>query len=251
MKKVFISKLFLIHEYVENRTSLDNISKMLHVSTTTLKKQLQHYNIHIRTRSEAHTGIRQSEEVKYRMSLAQSGPNHPMFGKHHSEETKLKISKSKKGHPVSIETRKKISDGHIGKPMSVKQKRQLSKIRMGKFCGPNSPTWRGGSSFRKYCPKWNEDLRRRIRAFFNYECIICGKSTEENGQALSCHHVEYNKNICCDDKPVCFAALCHSCHSKTNGKRPYWEDIIHRIIDEIYNGKSYYTKEEWSLLNDN
>ena len=53
---------------------------------------------------------------------------------------------------------------------------------------------------------------------------------------------------CCDEKPVHFAALCGSCHSKTNRNRERWESMLHRIIDEIYNGKSYYTKEEYKNL---
>lgn len=111
-----------------------------------------------------------------------------------------------------------------------------------------NPRWLGGISFEPYCPKWTPELRERIRAFFNYECVICGKTTEENGEALSCHHVEYNKQACCDGKIVHFAALCRKCHNKTNSNRSNWEDILHKIIDEIYDDKSYYTKEEWSEL---
>ena len=84
--------------------------------------------------------------------------------------------------------------------------------------------------------------------FFNYECVVCGKTTEENGKQLSCHHVTYNKMVCCDGKPVHFAALCQGCHSKTNGNqknRERWESMLHRIIDEIYEGRSYFTKDEW------
>ena len=39
-----------------------------------------------------------------------SGENHPMWGKHHSEETKRKLSEIKKGHKVSEETKQKISE---------------------------------------------------------------------------------------------------------------------------------------------
>jgi hypothetical protein len=127
------------------------------------------------------------------------------------------------------EVRKKISDSHKGEL---------------------NPAWQGGISKGRYCGKWTNELRERIRAYFNYECMLCGKSTKENGKALSCHHVEYNKQACCDDKPVHFAALCQSCHSKTGGKyvRSRWKYIIHRVIEEIYNNKSYYTKKEYLLI---
>lgn len=114
--------------------------------------------------------------------------------------------------------------------------------------GEKASQWKGGLSFEPYCPKFNPDLKRRIRAFFDHRCIICGKTTEENGkrkQLMACHHVEYNKQACCDGKSVHFATLCVSCHTKTGNNRDRWEAMIHRILDEIYNGKSYFTKEEW------
>jgi hypothetical protein len=114
--------------------------------------------------------------------------------------------------------------------------------------GENCHFWQGGLSFEPYCPKFNNDLKRRIRSFFNNECVLCGKNKIENKQELSCHHVEYNKKACCDGKPVHFAVLCSSCHAKTNKDRENWEARLHRIIDEIYNGKSYYTKEEWKNI---
>lgn len=112
----------------------------------------------------------------------------------------------------------------------------------------NSPRWLGGTSFEPYCQKWTKELRCRIRAFFNYECVICGKTQKENKKQLSCHHVTYDKMSCCDGKPAHFASLCGSCHSKTNKDRAKWKIMLHRIIDEIYGGKSYFTKEEYKSL---
>ena len=112
----------------------------------------------------------------------------------------------------------------------------------------NSHFWKGGISFEPYCLKFNDDLKRRVRYFYNYECLICGKSQKENNKALSVHHVEYDKMSCCNDKPVQFAALCTSCHAKTGHNRKQWEAMIHIIIDYLYDGKSYYTKEEYKNL---
>ncbi len=39
-----------------------------------------------------------------------SGEKHPMYGKHHSEETKQKMRQAKLGSPVSEETKRKISE---------------------------------------------------------------------------------------------------------------------------------------------
>ena len=142
-----------------------------------------------------------------------------------------------------------IKCGKPGKVYNRTSKRFCShECALAWHSGPNSPRWLGGISFEPYCPKFNKDLKRRIRAFFEYSCITCGKSTEENRRALGCHHVEYSKTACCDGEPVHFAALCNRCHARTNNDRARWEAMLHRIIDEIYGGRSYYTKEEWEAL---
>lgn len=63
-------------------------------------------------------GRHHSEESKAKMSVAQSGSNNPQYGKHHSEETRAKMSLAQKGRPAhnkgkphSPETRAKIAAG--------------------------------------------------------------------------------------------------------------------------------------------
>lgn len=124
----------------------------------------------------------------------------------------------------------------------------LKKEIMQERCGSNNPNWLGGISFEPYCPLWTKELRERIRSFFDNECVICGKAQEENSRQLSCHHITYDKNACCDGKPVQFSALCGSCHMKTNFDRERWESMLHRIIGEVYEGRSYFTKEEYRNL---
>ena len=71
--------------------------------------------------TEGGDGCVASEETRRKMSQNHydcSGKNHPMFGKHHTEESKKKMSESHKGQ---IPPNK-------GKPMSEEQKKKLSKI---------------------------------------------------------------------------------------------------------------------------
>lgn len=56
-----------------------------------------------------------SDEWRHNLSKSLKGDKHPMYGKHHSEETKKKISESNKGRKLSNETKKKISEGNKGK----------------------------------------------------------------------------------------------------------------------------------------
>jgi hypothetical protein len=178
------------------------------------------------------------------ISILRTGVNNPAC----RPEVRAKISKSNTGRFVGEKSH------CFGKPKSEKTRKLLSDSHKGKQLGSDNPNWKGGRSFEPYCPKWTTELRRRIRAFFGYECVICGKHQNENidkshkSKALSCHHVYYNKQACCDGKEVHFAALCMNCHAKTGHNRERWQEIIHKIIDEIYDGRSYYTKYEYLLI---
>jgi hypothetical protein len=195
-----------------------------------------------------------TEEHKAKIAAAQmgeknhnygkTGKNSANYGKHPTNETKEKIAKSLRGEKNSLYGKTGKKHPMYGYKFSAEQRQKMSDTRRLE----KHHNWQGGISFEPYCPKFNDDLKRRIRSFFDYECVLCNKSTEENKQQLSCHHVEYSKLACCDGKPVYFAALCIRCHTITNYDRPRWEAMLHRIIDEIYGGRSYWTKDEYREL---
>lgn len=250
--QILENKDWLYDQYIVQKKSASKISKEIGCQQETVSRYLHKFEIPIRT---------QSEEI--------SGERHPLFGKHFSEESKRKISIANTGHKSSDETRKKISEATSGinnpryGATITPEQRQKQSESMKKFyqehpevlimqsenrIGELASNWRGGISFEPYCPKFNQDLKERVRTFFDNACITCGKTAKENGKALSVHHVEYDKSACCDGEPVHFAAMCHRCHSKTNFDRERWEAMMHRIIDEIYDGRSYYTKEEYKKI---
>lgn len=77
----------------------------------------------IKKLSESHKGKTQTDETKRKRKMALSGEKHYLYGKHHSEEAKRKMSEKKKGkytgenHPMygrhhSKEARKKMSENH-------------------------------------------------------------------------------------------------------------------------------------------
>ena len=83
----------------------------------------------------------------------------PMYGKHHSEDAKKKISEANKGHSVSDEVRQKIREAQtgarnnnygkrgelsplFGKPLSDKTKAKIANANKGKFAGANNPAAR-------------------------------------------------------------------------------------------------------------
>ena len=136
--------------------------------------------------------------------------------------------------------------------------------------GENSSNWTGGP--KEYCIKFNKDLKNRIIAFW-YEynkniCPLCEKPFDD--KTPHCHHAYYDKKACClistdgiyysnlgikgDEKifeiigdPNKFAPLHNDCHTKTNNKkkREFYARKFETIINEKFNGKSYFTKEEY------
>lgn len=136
------------------------------------------------------------------------GENHPRYGKHHSDETRKEIGNAGRGSKCNF--------------------------------------WKGGISFAPYCEKFNQEFRKRVRARYEYKCVECETTQEENGKALSVHHVHYDKKTCCKEGELVgnrkFVALCKSCHANTNNNREFWEDWYTEIINEFYGGICYLPK---------
>ena len=113
--------------------------------------------------------------------------------------------------------------------------------------GDKHHCWKGGISFGEYCEKFNTKFKERVRAFWGRNCGNCGINESELSKRLHVHHVYYNKDACCNDTSHrMFIPLCASCHSKTNIKdRDLWMEKFRDIINKNYNGKSYFSEEEY------
>lgn len=115
-------------------------------------------------------------------------------------------------------------------------------------CYLASKYMRGKPKQQKYCKKFNEELKERVRLHFGKCCLMCGKTESENGIALSVHHVNYNKNAGCDDSEILLVPLCRNCHSKVHGNRVYWADYFKKRIDNEYESRCYLTKKEYKAI---
>lgn len=87
-----------------------------------------------------------SEETKRKLSESRKGKQSGMLGRRHSEETRRKLSESHrgkssghKGKHHSEETRRRMSEAHKGKTLSEETKRKLSEAKKGK---PKSEEWK-------------------------------------------------------------------------------------------------------------
>lgn len=135
------------------------------------------------------------------------GKNNPFYGRKHTLITKERWSKKRKGRKHSKEELLKIHNA-----------------LKGKYCGEKSWNWKGGSSFEPYCPKFNNQLKERIRDRDDRTCQLCG--VKENGQKLSVHHIHYDKPNCNPD----LISLCHVCHTKVNHNREHWEQYFTDLL---------------------
>lgn len=180
-----------------------------------------------RKMSEAHRNP--SEEI--RRKISEGNKNRPRFS--HSDEARRKISDANKRRVISEETRRKMSESHkgnqnlLGHNHTDEARRKISEATKGK----NNPNWQGGISFGKYCPKFNEEFKEKIREKYNRKCFLCSKTEVENGRKLGVHHVNYDKKCLCVDIECEFVPLCVNCHMKTNGKRIHWEAVITGMLN--------------------
>jgi hypothetical protein len=184
--------------------------------------------------SKALVGKPKSESTKKRLSLIHTGMRA-------SEETKKKMSDMRKGRPVSEQEKIRMSERMKGKPKSEDHILKLTEVNLRGF-------WYGNVRYYDYplyCEKFDDEFRERVRAYFGYVCPECG--TPQNGRKLAVHHVNYNKNSCCDPAaPRLFIPLCveNGCHNRTNKNRKQFEKHFTDMIMGYYQGKCYFTQEE-------
>jgi 5-methylcytosine-specific restriction endonuclease McrA len=132
----------------------------------------------------------QSEETKRKKSESVKGEKNPFFGRHHSEEAKIKISEFAKGRHFTEEHKRKLSEVqkgrkglNLGIPRSEETKRRISKG----LKGSKNPHWKGGISpivelirGSSKSKQWRTDCLIRDK----FTCRKCGYK----GENLEVHH---------------------------------------------------------------
>ena len=109
-------------------------------------------------------------------------------------------------------------------------KKCMAEAYQKKLLLKNNPNWRGGKSFEPYPLGWRNTFKEQIRKRDDYKCQICGVPEAECLRKLCIHHIDYCKDNIRENNLI---SLCIYCHSKTNGKRKYWENILNERRNEI------------------
>lgn len=164
----------------------------------------------------------------------ENSKNHPFYGKHHTEEIKLKlrILNLGKNSPKYIDGRSYKKrycvdcDKLLNNTIALRCKKCCKKQELHPQYRDKHWNWRGGVTFEKYGVEFNNFLREEIRNRDKYICQICGCFQLENGRQLDVHHIDYNKKNNDENNLI---SLCKSCHGKTNKNRRQWQIIIKNI----------------------
>jgi hypothetical protein len=213
-----------------------------------------------------------SEIAKGDPRRSKPGALNPMFGKHPSPESIEKSRQKHIGrhyhtqeHKNDLRDKLKIFNPMITPEANKKRKETVS----GWFLLDGNPNWKGGVSFGKYCPKCDKKFKQGVRKFYGYTCQICGHVWQSGEPQMAVHHVYYNRRSCCQQDeggnlihtlpkgervevqgdPNKFVIVCNgSCHCKTNHNRLEWALKFEKMINNLFDGKSYYSHEELDAM---
>ena len=100
--------------------------------------------------------------------------------------------------------------------------------------------WDGYATEERYCEKFDEACRARIRAKYGCRCFVCNRLQDENitktgkVKKLSVHHVDKNKEQGCDGIAWNLVPVCMHCHAMTH--MTIWETRITWLLENVYVG---------------
>jgi hypothetical protein len=97
--------------------------------------------------------------------------------------------------------------------------------------GNRSRFWKGGISLEPYTEEFNYNLKNSIRKRDNQVCMNCWIHREKLNEALSIHHINYDKKLSIKENCV---SLCRACHALTQINREYWTKLFQDKLNKLY-----------------
>lgn len=140
-----------------------------------------------------------------------------------AEEKKQKISKRFKGVPTGRPCPWK------GKHLSEETKKKLSISKRGQNAGSKNYFWRDGKSKEEYSLEFNTILKESVRDRDGRKCVECGAPEIELEHRLCVHHMDCNKK---NNKIDNLVSLCRKCHAKVHWSNKDWRKHLKNSIKE-------------------
>lgn len=146
----------------------------------------------------------------------------------HTEESKLKMSITRKGKRLRKYYAKKATNNALHK-WRENGGTSWNKGLIGVFTKDKAMNWQGGKSFEEYGLEFNRDLKQQIRSRDKHACRNCGKHRKDNGANLDVHHIDFNKR---NNSFINLISICKACHTKTTATKnrisciKYYEDKV-------------------------
>lgn len=86
----------------------------------------EHRRLHMEGVNHPFYSKHHSDETKRKLSEVNKGENNSMYGRHHSVDTKRKMSEALKGKSFTDEHRRNLSESHKGNQPSIEARRKMS-----------------------------------------------------------------------------------------------------------------------------
>ena len=135
------------------------------------------------------------------------------FANNRSEETKKKISESKKGHKLSDDHKKKLSDAKKGHKLSDDHKKKIS-----------------DATTRNYIDGSKTNITKEYQIIANeiyeYKCCGCGKTEGK----LIVHHIDGCHD---NNSPDNLVWLCFGCHNKVHPSKRKGDSSVDEEFTEL------------------
>ena len=163
---------------------------------------------------QSHIGMKHTAHAKNKMSIAKAGEQNHFYGKHHSDETKIKISAANTGRLVGIKS--PLYGKHPSKETCLK----IGISKINKVYGKDNPNWKGGITS-EHAVFYNSNEYEKWRVAVNKrDNNTCRECNTKIGVKHS-HHIKPYRDWKNPDDSLNVSngiTLCIKCHRKTYGK---------------------------------
>lgn len=229
----------IIKMYIENNLSLEKISKKFDCSKSIIYLILKENKINTSLSKEIHKKncLQCGKEYKKEKNYSLKEWDNRKFcskeccGKYNTGKPTWNLNLTKETDERLMKSSRTKIDKFSKGELKVWNDGLTSETDERIKCGENHPRFNNWSSLEPYGHEFNLKLKNIIRKRDNQVCMNCGIHREKLNEALTIHHINYDKQCNINENLI---SLCKRCHSITNGNREYWRKLLQDKISKLY-----------------